>query len=661
MTGGRIDRSSERQLRAIAWLAGCLILSLAGWAAWIATLDGGKGLADGAGPTPFALAWAGTGLWLAVARPRNAVGWLLILIGALQMYAIWGNLYGSYGVGVAQPPWPLADWVAMTASFAYFPSLVLPGTVLLAIYPDGHLPARWWRWPVGAVVVALTVLTVAVSLSPDTYDDVAPGPPPVQLPDVGWLEPALAVVGLTTIGMATLVIWVATGVRLARAPYPLRQQLAWLTVAVVGLVASIFIAGGSAIGVFAFLLPIAVAVGVLRYGMLGLVLSRGLTYALLTAVVLLVYVAVTAVAGTALDRGPVPGITAAALVAVGLAPARERVQRGVNRFVYGERRDPLRAVAQLATQVADTTDDKLLEGALATVAEAVRSPGVSVLDAEGRVRATVGAVDDTEQATTLDLRVAGAEVGVLVVAPRAPGAAYSSADQRVLRALAPQVGVVVHALDLAGELEVERDRVVAATRAERDRLRRELHDSLGPSLTGAALGLRATSDALDAHRISEAERVVDRLRTEVDVAVADVRRIIDDLRPADLDDGGLEAALRRRAAALAPSVHVDVTVGPLPALPDQVEDAAYRIAGEALTNVARHSGASRACVEASIQSGSLVLRVHDDGAGIPTEVTAGVGLESMQRRAEALSGCLEVDGTAGGTTVVARLPLTAGG
>jgi signal transduction histidine kinase len=175
----------------------------------------------------------------------------------------------------------------------------------------------------------------------------------------------------------------------------------------------------------------------------------------------------------------------------------------------------------------------------------------------GQLLAHHGEVPDT--AVIFPLMVAGDTVGTLRVAPRAAGATYSAADNRVLGALAPQVAVVVHALHLAGALEAQRDRVVAATRSERDRLRAELHDVLGPTLAGTALGLHAARDALAADDPDTLGRLLDRVGAEVDLAVADVRRVIDDLRPADLDDGGLEVAVRRRAHAVGGACRVDST------------------------------------------------------------------------------------------------------
>jgi signal transduction histidine kinase len=491
------------------------------------------------------------------------------------------------------------------------------------------------------------------------YHDVAPGPPPLTL---GTYKPvAVVLAGIMVVSFlgGTLAIWVMSVVRLVHSRSPERQQLAWLLCAVI----PFFLFGVLSrwqmlFPIFSFAIPVAIAVGVLRYHLLAIVvvLRRGLVYAVLTATVIGVYLLVTAVAGSRVNHGPLPGVVAAGLVAVGLSPLRERVQRGVDRLVYGDRRDPMRAVTRVGDSVAAAGEpEDLLPAVLTTVTNAVHAPGAAVLSADGRVLAAQGS--ETEGAM-LPLRVSGREVGSLRVAARGPSEQYTEGDLRLLAALAPQVAVVVRALDLAEALESERDRVVAATRSERDRLRRDLHDGLGPSLSGVSLGLQALDTALNVGDAPTAAELLCRVRAEAGTAVVEVRRILDDLRPAALDDAGLAAAMRRHTDTAGAGVPVDlVMAAALPALPPDVETAAYRIAQEALTNVARHAEASRARLAVATEDGSLRVEVADDGHGFPSGQASGVGLASMRHRAETLGGTLEITTGADGTTVVATLPL----
>jgi len=244
------------------------------------------------------------------------------------------------------------------------------------------------------------------------------------------------------------------------------------------------------------------------------------------------------------------------------------------------------------------------------------------------------------------------------VADRKPGEPYTDGDLRLLAALVPQVAVVLQALELAEALESERDRVVTGTRRERDRLRRDLHDGLGPSLSGVGLGLQALESALEARDDATASELLSRVRVEARTAVDDVRRILDDLRPAALDEASLMAAMRRHAEALTGGIPIELdTAVPLPPLPPDVEAAAYRIAQEALNNVVRHAGASSARLSLVARGDVLRLEVTDDGHGFVAARRPGVGLASMRHRAETLGGTLDVSSGDGGTRVVASLPL----
>ncbi len=602
----------------------------------------------------YAVGCAVIGALLVHLRPRNAIGWLLILVGALQGLSAWSNAYGGYGVDVAEPDWPLAPVVAQVGSMAYLPSLVLPATVLVAIYPSGRLPARWWRWPVGAVAAGLAVVTALSSVDPEAYDDVVRSrPAPVSLPPSVWTTAALAAAAAAVLGGA-LVIWAGTAVRLVRARGVERQQLAWLTVVVLPLMIAVFLIPVPewAFAGLAWMVPGSVLVGVVFYRLLGVVVSRALVYLALTVAVVLLYLSAAAAVAAAFGRtfSPVTGAVAAALLAVALSPGRARLQAAADRFVYGRRRDPVGAVTELGDRVASAPERDLLPAVLDTVTAALRSPAARV--------APPGTVVADEVA--VPLRVGGQDVGTLVVARRAPGEPFTPADRQLLAVLAPQVAVVVRALALAGALEDERVRVVSATHTERDRIRRDLHDGLGPTLAGIGLAVQAVQAQLGERADPGSAALLARLKDEVDAAVGEVRRILDGLRPAPLDDVGLVAALERHAAALSSTVPVRVTAEDLPPLRPDVETAAYRIAQEALTNVARHSRARSAELGLRARDGHLEVAVADDGAGFGPADPArcdGVGLASMRTRAQAVGGDLTVTSGPSGTRVVAGLPL----
>jgi signal transduction histidine kinase len=212
------------------------------------------------------------------------------------------------------------------------------------------------------------------------------------------------------------------------------------------------------------------------------------------------------------------------------------------------------------------------------------------------------------------------------------------------------------ALQLAADLQLARERLVTSREAERRRLRRDLHDGIGPTLAALTLKLDAARADID-DEPALAKRQLHELRGEVQSALAEVRRIAQALRPAALDDVGLVEALRSQALAFASAnLHIHVVADELPELPAAVEAAAYYIVREALTNVARHAGA-RQCTVAVRHTRELEIRVCDDGCGIPTRYTPGVGLVAMRERADELGGVMNVQSSDAGTELVVRLPL----
>jgi signal transduction histidine kinase len=636
-------------------------IAVAGFVAWFAWRYGDPwaslGLAGMLGQVAAGVVWAVSGAFLVTVRPRNVVGWLLLAVGACQALFIGLMVFSWYGITIADPAWATARWTLVVGAGLYVPGWLALPTLLIAFYPDGRLPARWWRWPVGGAATGILLLTVIAPFDPVGYVG-APAVPSLLAPKV-VLQILLAGICLPLMAGSTLAIWIGTVVRFVRARSPERQQLAWLA-CVVGafLATSLYEPAKPLLTIIAFAVPVAIAVGVLRYRLLGItvVLRRGLVYAVLTAAVVAVYLAVTAVTAQALGHTPIPGVMAAAVVAVGLTPARDQLQRAVDRFIYGHRPDPMQALGHLGDLVADADEAELLHTALQSVAGSVGATGAAVVASDGHVVSSVGT--DPASYEIGPLRFGGQNLGTLQLATRyAPPQSRSPAERRLHAALTSQVAVVVRAVKLTEELKAERDRVVTATRDERDRLRRDLHDGLGPSLSGVSLGLQALTDAVETNNKAACEALLERIGAEVATAVHDIRRIIDDLRPAALDRLSLADAVSRHAASLTGPITVTVTATGPRRLPPNVETAAYRIVTEALTNITRHANAHHAQVDITTDDQTLRLSIADDGAGGADTGPPGVGLTSMRRRAETLHGSCTIDSTTTGTTVAVTLPL----
>ncbi|MER7394616.1 histidine kinase [Streptomyces sp. NPDC000151] len=661
--------------RAVAWTAALLSAAAVGFALWVSTLPG-AGAVGPATSTRYvavvgtaALLWAVTGAVLATLRPHNVVGW--IVLGSNAALVLGPAAYGGYGAIVADPPWPGASASAFLTCGLFVPGWLIPQSVLLAVYPDGRLPARWWRWPVAGALMGTALLTVTAAFDPSTYRYFFPGlEPPVRLPGP-TITVLLMAVCLPLVAVSMVTIWAATLLRLMRAQPPHRQRLALLVSAAAptSLASTITVGRLSeeaalVLAALSCFLPVAVAIGMLRYRMsaVEILLRRGLVYGLLTAAIILVYMAISALVGAAFDRRPLPGVVCATLVTMLFAPARDRLQRAVERFVYGAHRDPLRAMTHLGRRVAAAEETDLLPAALVAIMQSVRSSGVAVLAPDGRLLSAVGS-PATGQA--LPLRVGGRDVGTLRLDPPYARRYYTRSARQLLQALSSQIAVLVLALSLTEALKHERDRVYVAVRSERVRLRHDLHDGLGPSLSGVGLGLQAVTDLLNSKDDSRCQVLLLRIRAEVDAAVQEIRRIIDGLRPAVLDAVGLVAAIHRQAGTIEPALPVKVLAEELPDLPRDVEAAAYHIVTEALTNCVRHAHAHSAVVTLAVSAdpeagdrASLHITVADDGTGVG-DALPGVGLTSMRRRAAALGGTFAVDAGWPGTVVTAVLPLEA--
>ncbi len=236
-----------------------------------------------------------------------------------------------------------------------------------------------------------------------------------------------------------------------------------------------------------------------------------------------------------------------------------------------------------------------------------------------------------------------------------PGEDHLDATDRVvLQGLSAHLAAMVDAAFVTMKLQESRDRLVHVREEERRRLRRDLHDGLGPVLTGVALTTDAAVNTI--RRDPEgASALLLAARTELTGAIGEIRRLVEDLRPPSLDELGLVGAIRQHAdrfPELMIRVHQD---GDLPALQAAVEVAAYRITTEALANVARHADAHQATVRLHL-NGNLELEITDDGR-YTEPWSPGVGLTSMGERAGEIGGTITAGPGAHGGQVLALLPV----
>jgi signal transduction histidine kinase len=460
-----------------------------------------------------------------------------------------------------------------------------------------------------------------------------------------------------------------------------RQQMRWLvfaaSIAAVSAVLFYFVpplVGSRAldsnlISMTGLLFPLAIAISVLRRNLFDIdtLLNRALVYGALTAVTISLYILVVGVLATVFQTqlNLFVALVATAFVAVLFHPLRDRLQRAANRFVYGERDEPFEVLARLGQRLESSLEPEMVYPTIVdTVSQALKLPYAAVaLWRNGELEIVESFGRAVADPITYPLTYQGELVGQLQVARRTPGEPFSGADERILRSIARQAGAAVHAVQLMADLQRSRQELVAAREEERRRLRRDLHDGLGPQLASQAL----TIDAIDRLLARDPERargLLQQLKAQSQDAVQDIRRLVYELRPPTLDEFGLVGALNEGAArasqnGLRISVKAPTSLPPLPAA---VEVAVYRIAQEAITNVVRHAGATDCTVRLTLSSAAqpplLRLEVSDNGRGLPSGLRAGVGFQSMRERAAELGGsCQIAGGPSRGVSVIAEFPL----
>ena len=633
---------------------------------------------------PIALGYAWIGCVLLARRPGHPMGPLLCLIGLANAFSGFVFAYTRYTVVHSPGSLPFTTTMLWANTWAYAAATSLTGLVLPLVFPEGRLLSPRWRPALWAALAFIPLWVIGYAFIPQTMGPYFRNlPNPYTYPSLDLLfkvTQVLAVAcGLAAAGAAAA----SVVLRWRRADRGGRQQLKWflavLPIAGVSLIVGFFDAGGPvdvALGVLAgVLLPVAIGIAVLRYRLyeIDLLLSRAVLYGLLTVGVAAVYLAVVTVARSVLpsrffspifgmNKGLAVQVVATAVAAAALFPLRDRVQRQVDRLFYGDRGVPYEALARLGRLVEESAGtESALNSWVKTIADSLRLPYVALelRLGDGWRQAAVYSHGLPSEVTVFPLISQRETVGRLLVGTRSRGERLGSDDERLLADLARQAGPATHAVALRQALAASRAGLVTAREEERRRLRRDLHDGLGPTLAGLTLGLdtaraRATGQP-------ELQELLGRLKAETQRAVTDVRRIVYGLRPPALDEFGLVGSLREEVGRLrheapALAVTLDAPDEGLADLPAAVEVACYRIVTEALTNVTRHAHATRCSVQIHLDHG-LDVDVRDDGVGLPEGWRTGVGIASMRERVTELGGKLVIEPCLPhGTRITACLP-----
>nr|WP_062339404.1 sensor histidine kinase [Herbidospora sakaeratensis] len=618
--------------------------------------------------TAAGLTFPAIGAFLIVRRPGLKLAWLMIvggLGGALYDFGQATALASAAGGDLATAGrlrfLALLGWTASTLALE----------ILLPLYsPDGRLPSRRWRAVVWLGVLAVAVEDVRVVVRPDPplagHHLPAVIPNPFQVAAMGPYDGLLLTVAWTGIFVAIPLAALSLLLRFRRADPEGRRQIGWplfaFGVYIVFMLLSVVVPGLYWVSVvWATLIPVALVFSVLRHRLYGIdtIVSRTFVAGGLLAVVGAVYFGVAAVSSLLVSGvGETAGLVAALLTGAFYQPLRRALQRAVDRLLYGPVGDPGVLAERVIQEVRLADPAQALASVIGVLREGLAVQGVAA-EVTGTAGVVVGQVGDTPREVPLIWH--REQVGRLLVGPPTPRRFPAAHDERVLATLVPYAADVAHAVRMSADLQRSRERILATQEEERRRLRRDLHDGLGQTLSGMAMTISIARHSLK-NSPEETDALLRDLRSGMDSVAGDIRQLVHGLRPPVLDDLGLLAAVTALAGeGGAEGAAVEVTAeGELTGLPAAVEVAVYRITQEALTNVRRHAGATRVRVELRREPGTLRLVIADDGAGLAPDRRPGVGLLSMRERAAELGGFCGVTGRPGeGTTVVVELPLAA--
>jgi signal transduction histidine kinase len=639
--------------------------------------------------------WLYTGGLIVSRQPRNAAGWILLLVGSCLIAEVVSASWVFVGIKAAPGSVPFVGAVALVTEYALVALISIP--MLWLYFPDGRLPGPRWRWPVRIYAAASVLAFLAAVLTPGPLNNVV---------DLGlvYLNPlgiaSLAEIAGTLQGagvLTALVITVATmfGVRgrHRRAQGEERQQLRWLrfvTTLAIGSLVMMYVTG---IGLSTVLgddeprvewwfttwfaitvltvgigIPAAYLIAILKHGLwnLDVVIRKTVQAAVIVAAMALVSVVVIVgipalVLGSAADEDFWLVVALASLLAAAFTWIRGPARRIADRIVYGTRATPYEVLTEFSGQVGETYASEDVLTRMATVlGEGTGAEAASVwlrLDDGFRPDATWPSEEpppETLPGDAVEVRHQGAVLGALSV--RMPASdPIDPSRQALISDLASQAGLVLRNVRLIEELRASRQRLVAAQDEERRRLERNIHDGAQQQLVALQVRQRLAARLVERDPV-KAVALLEQLQEQTGQALDELRDLARGIYPPLLADRGLTAAIEAQARRAA--VPTEVLTEGVGRYGHDVEAAVYFSVLEALNNVAKYAGATRAQISLAQKDGSLSFAVRDDGRGFdPSAVGYGTGLQGIADRLDAIGGTFVVESTpGGGTRLSGRVP-----
>jgi signal transduction histidine kinase len=666
---------------------------IAGWLAMLATpvigVLAGHPIAA-ARSVPQVAAYLLTGTVVFAKQPRNPVTRRLLAYGVLLAagYVI-GSAYSAYLAGAGTAGWA---WLVILAMQGIDLASFIVIFAACAVFPDGKYQRAYERRVVAVLAAAVPALLAAqlvgsarLTQTDFVWQNSVSAANPAALPALAGLGAVSAV--LIQAGDAALLLGVVVLILRYRRFGPAeRQQVAWPLYALALTGCAILVLGATSSAdhklpdwlqylfyvPVLLLIPAGLVIGIVRYRLLDidLVVRRSVVYGALWLLIAVGYAGLAAAFGVAAGRR-VPldlAIVLTIVVTMAAAPIRRRLEQLADRLVFGRRLSGYELISQLGSRLEASPEP---EDVADTVAGAVRAGlgaswvRVSLSRPHERPIAAAGidlaAPDDPILHAPL---VHGADVlGAIDCGAKTEGR-YSAADRQLLATLGRQAALAIRNSQLTSELSrqfdelaASRARLVHAEAAGRRRLERDIHDGAQQELVAvlARLGLAR----------NQLRRDKDLAEATLRECLADGRRALESLQelvrgihPPVLTDRGLLDAVRERAARMPITTEVSSDgLRPEARFGQDIEGAAYFFVSEALSNVLKHAGATRAFVCLQSAAGLLTVEVRDDGQGFAVAAAGGSGLPGLRDRIEALGGRMDIASTAGyGTSVSASLP-----
>lgn len=403
---------------------------------------------------------------------------------------------------------------------------------------------------------------------------------------------------------------------------------------------------------------------------IDLIFNRSLVYISLTAIILITYIFLVTMLNIifGVSNNLVISLFTTIMIALSFQMVRQSIQRGVNRLMFGQREEPQAVLMNLSQQLQTAVlPEDLLNMSTESIAKSLKLPYVAIIIQHGADETTQTAYGKNDMPTqAFPLIYQSEAIGQLIIGQRSPTEFLNSSDNIVLSSIAQQLGTVVFAVRLQSDLQTAREKLVIAREEERRRLRRDLHDGLGPSLASLPLKIDAAIDLIEQDRQMSLKLLSD-VKQQAQHLVTEVRRVVHDLRPPTLDEFGLVEALRGAIAQFRThpnGIRIDFEADKLPDnIPAAVEAATYHITMEAITNVIKHAQAHQCWIALRVLAhpSRLQMTIEDDGIGLPESIVPNVGLHSMRERTEELGGTFNIQPCPrGGTRIIVSLPISEG-